>query len=73
MIDVDFQINETHPMRSKSPLRFEADRIALELVGQRHSKRDLVDLVRWLIMDEAKTIKKIMEGSDSRIPETFLV
>ena len=35
---------------SDSPLVIAADDLAMGLVGARHSKRDLVDLVRWLLL-----------------------
>lgn len=41
------EIDATHPMIKGT---FEADALAMKLVGERHSKRDLVDLVRWLIL-----------------------
>jgi len=38
-------------MDDDAPLgALEADALAMELVHERHSKRDLVDLVRWLIL-----------------------
>ena len=44
-------IDATHPMDDDAPLgALEADALAMELVHERHSKRDLVDLVRWLIL-----------------------
>jgi hypothetical protein len=50
------QIKESHPMRCEDPDRYKADAMAMKLVGERHVKRDLVNLVRWLIMDNAKTV-----------------
>lgn len=45
------EIDATHPMEDPGvPLAFEADDLAMKLVGERHDKRDLVDLVRWLIL-----------------------
>ena len=49
------QIDKTHPEdecldTSTEQDRFAADALAMRLVGERDSKRDLVDLVRWLIL-----------------------
>lgn len=44
-------IDATHPMDDDAPVgALEADGLAMQLVGERHGKRDLVDLVRWLIL-----------------------
>lgn len=48
-------IDATHPEEQpdgspEEALSFAADALAMKLVGERHGKRDLVDLVRWLIM-----------------------
>jgi hypothetical protein len=50
------EIKASHPTRTDNKKDYLADAMAMKLVGQRHSKRDLVDLVRWLIMDNAKTV-----------------
>lgn len=55
------QINASHPMRCDDPLRYRADAMAVKLVGERHEKRDLVNLVRWLIMDKAFEVNKDLE------------
>lgn len=45
------EIDATHPMEAASAEReVAADAVAMRLVGERHDKRDLVDLVRWLIL-----------------------
>ncbi len=45
------RIDATHPMHEYAPTgALEADALAMQLVGERHGKRDLVDLVRWLIL-----------------------
>jgi len=49
------EIDATHPMvdfESPSSEResMNADALAMYLVGERHGKRDLVDLVRWLLI-----------------------
>jgi hypothetical protein len=45
------EINATHPMEDNCVEgAMSADDLAMELVGERHSKRDLVNLVRWLIL-----------------------
>ena len=48
-------IDRTHPTEDTLATaveqdRFAADDLAMLLVGERHEKRDLVDLVRWLIL-----------------------
>jgi len=48
------EIEESHPVGSDNEIAYLADALAMKLVGERHSKRDLVNLVRWLIMDNAK-------------------
>jgi hypothetical protein len=47
-------IGTLDPLRSKSPIKWKAENMAMKLVGERHEKRDLVNLVRWLIMDKAE-------------------
>lgn len=54
-MDYQEEIDATHPMADGSDgydgdLRINADMMAMTLVGQRHAKRDLVDLVRWLLI-----------------------
>ena len=49
------EIEASHPETSTDPLRYVADQLAMELVGERDSKRDLVNLVRWLITDNARS------------------
>lgn len=49
------EIDATHPMEdfknvAEQTLSCNADALAMKLVGERHAKRDLVDLVRWLIL-----------------------
>lgn len=44
-------IDATHPMEDSSgALELAANGLAMKLVGERHEKRDLVNLVRWLIL-----------------------
>ena len=50
------EIDKSHPCRTDNEKSYEADSMAMKLVGERHGKRDLVNLVRWLIMDNAKTV-----------------
>lgn len=47
------QISASHPTRETSVRAWPAEKLAMRLVGERHSKRDLVNLVRWLILDNA--------------------
>ena len=51
----NLRILNSHPVCSDHPDRFRADNMAMKLVGERHEKRELVDLVRWLILDKAET------------------
>ncbi len=45
------QIDKTHPVRlDGSCVEDKADSLAMKLVGERHEKRELVNLVRWLIL-----------------------
>lgn len=48
------QIEATHPITDDSWEALAADAQAMKLVGERHSKRDLVDLVRWLILAQKR-------------------
>ena len=50
------KIEESHPIVSDNEKAYLADVMAMKLVGERHGKRDLVNLVRWLIMDNARTV-----------------
>ena len=52
----DEQIKASHPTRCNLPDVWKAEEMALKLVGERHEKRDLVNLVRWLILDNAKMV-----------------
>lgn len=50
------EIDATHPMSDGAGDREgEADNLAMDLVGERHDKRDLVDLVRWLLLNSWAT------------------
>lgn len=45
------EIDATHPMEDgATDATVAADTLAMKLVGERHDKRDIVDLVRWLIL-----------------------
>ena len=37
---------------------YTADDIAMKLVSERHAKRDLVNLVRWLLLGGVEIVKK---------------
>lgn len=43
-------IDATHPVNTEAKEALEADEMAMRMVGIRHSKRDLVNLVRWLLL-----------------------
>jgi hypothetical protein len=45
------EIDATHPCNDNAGAwELEADMLAMKLVGERHEKRELVNLVRWLIL-----------------------
>lgn len=50
------EIVASHPMWVDTDAAYRVDEIAMKLVGERHGKRELVNLVRWLIMDKANTV-----------------
>lgn len=50
------EIETSHPMWIDTDASYKADEMAMKLVGERYKKRELVDLVRWLIMDKANTV-----------------
>ena len=52
------EIHLSHPTELDTDEAYIADGIAMELVGERRSKRDLVNLVRWLILDKSKTVNE---------------
>ena len=52
-------IKASHPRTLSTDEAYKADNIAMLLVGERHEKRELVNLVRWLILDNAKTINPL--------------
>ncbi len=50
-------IDSTHPDNdNSSDKEIAADDLAMKLVGERHEKRELVDLVRWLILRSPKDL-----------------
>jgi len=51
------EIKASHPMRHCTPEAYAWDALAMTLVGERYEKRDLVNLVRWLIMEGAQQIR----------------
>ena len=53
------EIELSHPMELMTDEGFRADEIAMQLVGERHEKRELVNLVRWLILDKAEKVRKL--------------
>lgn len=52
------EIDATHPMDSEDEEALDADTMAMKLVGERHGKRELVDLVRWLILQRPDLISR---------------
>lgn len=55
------EIKASHPVRLDTKKAYDADAIAMALVGERHAKRDLVNLVRWLLLGGAEYINKMEE------------
>lgn len=43
-------IEASHPMETEEAGVMDADSLAMHLVGARHEKRELVNLVRWLLI-----------------------
>ena len=56
------QIEESHPARVDTDYAYKCDLVAMELVGERLSKREFVNLVRWLIMEGAIIINQDIEN-----------
>lgn len=52
------EIEASHPWKLDTDAAYRADALAMKLVGERHEKRELVDLVRWMILDRAETANK---------------
>ena len=52
------EIEESHPCRVETNLSYEAEALAMKLVGERYKKAELVALVRWLITDSAKIARE---------------
>jgi len=50
------EIEDSHPVMIDTMQAYSADEMAMKLVGERMGKRELVNLVRWLILDHAKTV-----------------
>jgi len=59
------EIEQSHPTRGDSDYRYEVDELAMKLVGERHGKRELINLVRWLIMDGAKSAQDLIHKGES--------
>jgi hypothetical protein len=65
------EIDASHPVRLDTKEAYAADSIAMQLVGERHAKRDLVNLVRWLILGGAIVIQqKLSAETDSSSTES---
>jgi hypothetical protein len=52
-------IDAVHPMNGGSCEHYTT---ALEMVGNRHSKYALVELVNWLLIEQAKTQKQLADA-----------
>jgi hypothetical protein len=66
------QIKESHPMRHNKVEVYAAEEMAMKLVGERHEKRELVNLVRWLIMDRAGIVNNDIIKTDVFIEDVIL-
>lgn len=62
------KIKASHPTRTDNEKGYLADTMAMKLVGERYKKRDLVNLVRWLIMDNAKIVNSDLRLNSSEPP-----
>ena len=62
------EIEASHPTRLQTEAGYKADAKAMMLVGERHEKRELVDLIRWLILDNAKTINPLPDSKGDMPP-----
>jgi len=51
------QIDKSHPTVARDNKHYKAHSIAMELIHERYQKHELVDLVTWLIVDNAKTVE----------------
>lgn len=52
------EIAASHPARARDVEAYKADALAMQLISERTDKRELVDLVRWLIMDGAALARR---------------
>lgn len=57
------EITASHPMQIDTEEAFKADVMAMKLVGERHEKRELVNLIRWLILDKAETVNQFLDNN----------
>lgn len=48
--EISAAIEASHPMETEESGVMDADALAMHLVGARHEKRELVNLVRWLLI-----------------------
>jgi hypothetical protein len=48
--EITAAIEASHPMETEEAGVMDADALAMHLVGARHEKRELVNLVRWLLI-----------------------
>lgn len=49
--DVAEAIAASHPTEMEMPEVYGADELAMDLIHGRHSKREIVNLLRWVLMD----------------------
>lgn len=66
------EIEKSYPTIHHTKEAYEADMMATKLVGERHSKRDFVDLVRWLILDNSQTVVQDIPTENFTIVDTKL-
>ena len=49
--EIQRAIDATHPETLDSSRSLAADQLAMVLIHNRHGKREIVDLIRWLLLD----------------------
>lgn len=60
----DNEVEASHPILVDTDIAYKADSAAMELIHNRHSKRDLVNLIRWLIMDSANIVHEYIKNKN---------
>ncbi len=68
--EVQKGIDACHPMTVETPEALEADEVAMRLIHGRHEKREIVNLLRWLLMAapthvEMPLVEGVLNGGGS--------